>query len=189
MGSRCGHDAPTGGGLRRVCAQIALTAMGMLMAGSAAGGEDIALGPATLQGDGPHYVEVGIGLFDALGEDSDTAAAGRVELRLGDKLWFVGPAVGLLASFDESVFGYGGLYADLAFGPVVVTPMLAAGGYAQGDGRDLGGTFQFRTSLGLAYAFEGGARLGAQAAHISNAGIHDSNPGEEEFYLTYAVPF
>jgi hypothetical protein len=26
-------------------------------------------------------------------------------------------------------------------------------------------------------------------AHISNAGSHSYNPGEEELYLTYAMPF
>ena len=32
-------------------------------------------------------------------------------------------------------------------------------------------------------------RLVLNLAHISNATIHDKNAGEEEFYITYAIPF
>lgn len=152
--------------------------------------EDIHLGPLVLMGEAAHYLEIGAGAFDFLDEDdAETSGAARIELRLGDKLGVIGPALGLIATLDGSVLGYGGLYADLALGPIVLTPMLAVGGYAQGDGKDLGGVAQFRSSLGLAYAFDGGVRLGAQFAHTSNAGLNEPNPGEEEIYLTVAWPF
>jgi lipid A 3-O-deacylase len=60
------------------------------------------------------------------------------------------------------------------------------GGYHEGDSADLGGVFQFRESIDLAYRFDNGHRLGVRVAHISNAGIHDKNPGEEEILLTYS---
>jgi hypothetical protein len=69
-----------------------------------------------------------------------------------------------------------------------VTPLLAIGGYGEGSSKDLGGVFQFRQSLDLAYRFANGHRLGIRVAHISNGSIHDSNPGEEELLLTYSLP-
>ena len=48
--------------------------------------------------------------------------------------------------------------------------------------------FQFRQSLDLEYRFANGHRLGIRVAHISNASIHNSNPGEEELLLTYSLP-
>jgi hypothetical protein len=61
------------------------------------------------------------------------------------------------------------------------------GGYHDGDSANLGGVFQFRLSLDVAYRFDNGHRLGVRAAHISNAGVNEENPGEEELLLTYSV--
>lgn len=148
-------------------------------------------GGLSVRGAAPHYFDVGVGVFDFREpfERSERSAAGRLELRAGKKLWFLGPAVGLVANTDGGVFGYGGVYADIAYGNFVVTPLAALGGYRQGDSSDLGGVFQFRLSLGLSYQFENRHRLGLNVAHISNKNIHDTNPGEEEIYLTYAIPF
>lgn len=164
--------------------------LGLAPAGGAGAAEDLKLGPLTLKGDDAHYLELGVGLFDFLDHSDDqTAGAARLELRLGDKIWFIGPALGLLATLDDAVYGYGGLYVDLAIGPLVATPLLAVGGYARGDGKDLGGVLQLRSSFGLAYEFAGGTRVGAQFAHVSNAGLDEPNPGEEEIYITAAWPF
>jgi lipid A 3-O-deacylase len=124
-------------------------------------------GAVSVLGSEPSYIDVGAGVFDALSEGAgNRSAAGRIELRLGTKLLFIGPTIGLMANAD------GG----------------ALGGYHRGDSKDLGGVFQFRVGLGLSYQFEGGSRLGVRVDHISNAHIHDENPGEEEFLFTYAVP-
>lgn len=149
------------------------------------------LGGVRVLGTGSHYGEIALGAFDLRGASgsSKRSAAADVELRIGEKLGFVGPALGLVANTDGGVFGYGGVYAELAYGNVVVMPLLGLGGYRQGNSSDLGGAFQFRLSLGIAYQFAGGSRLGVKLTHISNAGIHDYNPGEEELYLSYALPF
>jgi hypothetical protein len=86
------------------------------------------------------------------------------------------------------VFGYAGLYGDLALGRFILTPLAAVGGYHQGRSEDLGGTFQFRLSADLSYQFDNQSRLGVQFAHISNAGISSTNPGENELLLTYGIP-
>jgi lipid A 3-O-deacylase len=146
-------------------------------------------GAVSVLGSEPSYIDVGAGVFDALSEGAgNRSAAGRIELRLGTKLLFIGPTIGLMANTDGGVFGYGGIYADIKYREFVLTPVLALGGYHRGDSKDLGGVFQFRVGLGLSYQFEGGSRLGVRVDHISNAHIHDENPGEEEFLFTYAVP-
>jgi lipid A 3-O-deacylase len=143
------------------------------------------LGPVTLHGSESDLLMLGLGAFDPF--DNGSAAAATLEYRFGRKLFFVGPALGGMANSDGGLFGYFGLYFDLSAGPVYFTGQLATGAYHQGDSRDLGGVFQFRESIDLAYRFDNGHRLGARVAHISNADIHDRNPGEEEYYLTYAI--
>ena len=173
---------------------LPVTALIILFAGLAAGtataeepaGVFAEFGGVALRGQAPHYAEFGAGVFDLADEDS---AAGRIELRGGKKVWFLGPAIGLLANTDGGVFGYGGVYADIAYGSFVLTPLFALGGYARGDGPDLGGVFQFRSSIGVSYEFTSKARLGLSFAHISNAGLYDENPGAEEIYVFYSIPF
>ena len=87
------------------------------------------------------------------------------------------------------MFGYGGLYADIAYRNVTVTPLAGLGGYRQKDSSELGGVFQFRLSLEVSHVFANRHRFGLNLAHISNASIHDRNPGGEELYMTYAIPF
>ncbi len=147
-------------------------------------------GAVEFLGDGPNFIDFGLGVFDIIEESNgETAAAGRLELRFGKRLYIIGPVAGFLGTADGGIFGYGGFYADIRIKSFVVTPLLAIGGYHRGGGKDLGGTFQFRESIALAYQFDGGSRLGIQVAHISNASIHDRNPGQTDVFLTYAVPF
>lgn len=143
------------------------------------------LGPVVLHGSEADLAMLGLGAFDPF--DNGSAPAATLEYRFGRKLFFIGPAIGGMANTDGGLFGYFGLYFDLSAGPVYFTGQLATGAYHQGDSRDLGGVFQFRQSIDLGYRFDNGHRLGVRVAHISNADIHDRNPGEEEYYLTYAV--
>ena len=141
-------------------------------------------------GTGPHYLDLGIGGFDVIEEYHGRASgAARLELRVGHKLWFVGPAVGVLVNTDGGWFGYGGIYGDIVYKNFAITPLLSAGRYKEGNGKDLGSTFQFRTALGLSWQFANRARLGFQLAHISNAGLDDRNPGAEDILLTFGWPF
>jgi hypothetical protein len=147
------------------------------------------LGPLRLAGDEPSYLDFGAGAFNTQSHrESPTTAEGRIEFRYGRKLFFLGPAIGLLADTRGGVFGYGGIYADIYLGRFVLTPLGAVGGYRRGGSQDLGGTFQFRLSANIAYEFDNHSRLGVQFAHISNAGIHSINPGENELLVTYAIP-
>lgn len=148
---------------------------------------------------GPHVqcvavidrLELGIGGFNVVPDDDpsdETEAEARVEYRLGRKLYGIGPKLGLLGNTAGGIYGYLALYADFRFGDWIVSPSAGAGGYHRGSGKDLGGTFQFVLGLDGAYEFPSGDRLGLKFSHISNAGIHEDNPGEESLLLTYSVP-
>jgi hypothetical protein len=141
------------------------------------------LGPIDIHGNEMDTLLVGAGLFNVRG-DERKSGAGTVEYRFGRKVFVVGLTLGVMANTDGGAFGYTGIYADLSHKSFYVTPQLAFGGYHEGDSKDLGEAFQFRMSLDLAYRFANGQRLGLRGAHISNAGIHVSNPGEEEILLT-----
>jgi lipid A 3-O-deacylase len=145
------------------------------------------LGPVVVHGDEADALTLGLGVFDPFKKVNDEAAAATLEYRLGRKLFVIGPAIGGMANTDGGLFGYLGLYGDISVGKVYFTPQLAVGAYHQGDSRDLGGVFQFRETVEFSYRFDNGQRLGVRVAHISNAHIHEFNPGEEEYYLTYAI--
>lgn len=147
------------------------------------------MGPFEVLGDGGHSLGAGVGLFNVGDESGKRSRAARLELRVGKKLAFVGPAVGMIANEDGGRFGYAGIYADVACGKVVLTPLLAVGAYRQGDSIDLGGTFEFRESLETAYRFSERWRAGMAIAHISNAHLHRKNPGQHDFFVTCAVGF
>jgi hypothetical protein len=148
-------------------------------------------GDLDLLGQSPHYLDVGVGVFDVFERKSTSrrSAAGRVEFRVGHKIYGIGPAVGFLANTDGGAYGYGAVYADLKYHELVFTPLAGLGAYHEGDRSDLGGVFQFRLALGVSYQFADKSRAGLTLAHISNAGIHDENPGEDEIYLSYSLPF
>lgn len=143
------------------------------------------IGPILVHGNEADNLLLGAGVFDLR---HDPSGAGTVEYRFGRKVFVVGLALGLMANTDGGLFGYVGAYGDLSYKRLYVTPQLAMGGYGEGGSKDLGGVFQFRQSLDVTYRFDNGHRLGIRAAHISNASIHDINPGEEELLLTYSVP-
>ena len=84
-----------------------------------------------------------------------------------------------MANSQGGLFGYFGLYGDISVGKVYFTPQLAVGAWHQGDSRDLGGVFQFRETVELAYRFDNGQRLGFRVAHISNAHIPRSTPARK----------
>lgn len=174
---------------RPALALALLCSIGAGAAAAQARGAPLDLGPAQLAGDEPSYVDLAAGTFGTRpGHVAPDAASGRVELRYGKKLFHLGPALGVLGNTKGGVFGYAGVYADLRLGDVVITPLAGAGGYHRGRGEDLGGTFEFRLSLGAAYELSGGSRLGLQYGHISNAESHRINPGENELLVTYALP-
>jgi hypothetical protein len=153
------------------------------------------LGGLAILGPGPDYASVGLGAFDVVGTSegrgvANRSAAMRIEYRRGrEKLWFLGPMLGLMANTDGGIYGYGGVHAEAVWGRLALTPFGAIGGYREGHSKDLGSTFLFRAGIGASYQLASRARVGVEFAHLSNGYTRDINPGEEELYLTLALPF
>ena len=152
------------------------------------------IGPVAARGVDADRLLLGLGAFniDKERNGGDLAANAELEYRFGWKLpflgSFIGPTVGAMATSDGGAQGYGGAYADFAWGRWIVSPLAAVGAWHQGDSKDLGGVLSFRLALDAGYEFDSGSRLGLRFAHISNAWSHPRNPGEEELLITYSIP-
>ncbi len=163
------------------------------MAGSktvaAALGTMLALGwgGAAYADDDPAFVTFHAGGYDV--NDDETAGQFNLEFRSDWDDWYVKPFAGIMATTDAAYYGYGGFLLDIYFGNrIVFTPNVAVGLYADGDGKDLGSTIEFRSGVELAYRFDNRARLGLAFHHISNAHISENNPGTETLTLTFSLP-
>ena len=93
-------------------------------------------------------------------------------------------AAGLAGTADEAVWGYAGV----AFGWDVterwqLRPGFAVSLFDKGDGRDLGGPLEFRSSLEIARRFGRDLRVGLLYYHLSNARLYDVNPGSNSMVL------
>lgn len=145
------------------------------------------LGVLKVLGDGPNRINLAAGAFDMF--DDDDSVVGQIEWRFGKKLGFIGPLAGLLANTEGGVMGYAGIYADLVVGSIIVSPQTGVGAYENGNSNDLGGALEFISGLTLSYQFENRTRLGVRIEHISNANIHETNPGADLLLLNYDIAF
>lgn len=137
----------------------------------------------------PALLSAGVGWFDMVQQENQ-AVDFRLEYRSDLALWFVKPWVGVEVTSDGAVYGLGGILLDFTLGDhFYFSPSAGVGAYAEGSGRDLGSTLEFRTQVELGYRFDNKARLGLAFGHISNASITDRNPGAEILTLYYSIPF
>jgi lipid A 3-O-deacylase len=157
-----------------------------------AASDGLRLQPIALATEEPSYLELSAGVYDILGDHGLHETFGAdAEFHFGQKLFFIGPAVGVIADARGGGMVYAGFYSDLALGPVIVTPLAGIGAWWHGSHQDenLGGTFEFRLSLAAAYEFADRSRLGLRFGHISSAGINKRNPGENDLMMIYDAPF
>lgn len=87
------------------------------------------------------------------------------------------PFAGLEVTTDGTVFGLGGVVADIPIGPFVFSPSFGAGLLEEGGGKDMGSIVHGRTTLELGYEFDNRWRISAHYSHISNGGLTETNPG------------
>ena len=153
-----------------------------------AGASMAAAMPAAAADDEPDFLSIGAGWYD-FNDDMDAVDA-RIEYRSNWKmLGLVKPWVGIEFTSDAAFYGVGGILMDIHFGRrVVLTPSFGVGANADGDGKDLGNTIEFRSQLELGYRFDDWSRVSLAVSHISNAGLGDSNPGTEIATIYYHLP-
>lgn len=134
------------------------------------------------------YLTPYIGWFDFI-DDEDTSAQFGVEYRFSPVEYGIRPTLGINATGDGSVYGYGGFNWDIPLidNQLYVVPNFVAGAYAQGDGKDLGGAIEFRSGIEVDYQLPNGNRVGVALNHISNASIYDKNPGAEVVLINYSI--
>jgi len=135
------------------------------------------------------YLTGYVGWFDFIDEGNEATQFG-VEYRFSPIEYGFRPMIGANVTTDGSVYGYGGFAWDVALidNQLYLVPNFAVGGYAQGDGKDLGHALEFRSGIGLDYQFANEHRVGIAFNHISNASIGDKNPGAETVLFNYSVP-
>lgn len=132
------------------------------------------------------------GVFNVL--DADSSAEGGFELRLrplyegvGERAWVLRPAAGAMANTDGGLYGYAGFRLELPLGERwLLVPQTAAGVFDRGDGKELGGSIQFRSGLELCYRLDEAHTLGVVFYHLSNAGLERPNPGSESLALVWS---
>jgi lipid A 3-O-deacylase len=98
------------------------------------------------------------------------------------------PVAGGMATSKSLGYGYLGFRLDVPLGERwLVTPGFAAGVFRKGDGADLGGPVEFRSSIEAAYRLTAASRLGLAFYHLSNAGLYGHNPGSESLVLAWTM--
>jgi hypothetical protein len=94
-----------------------------------------------------------------------------------------------MGSSKSGVCGYGGLRLNVALSNQArLTPFGGVGGYAQGNGKNLGGSFVFVGGLEYGHQLKNDRWLGFAFYHISNAYTRPENPGAESFAVMLQLP-
>jgi len=100
---------------------------------------------------------------------------------------------GLSGEGETAVYGRIAPVAGLHFGDFPVTVVLSSGPslYSEDtfDHYDIGGTFQFTSSIGLNWAFDDAWAIGYRFQHTSNADLDEPNPGLDMHTIHIAYTF
>ncbi len=144
----------------------------------------------------PALVSLGAGATDLLNHAPRLAADLRLEYRSGLSLlplfeeWvMIKPWAGVETTTRLSIWGGGGIYADIPLGRhFVLSPSFGIGAYGQGNGKKLGSPLPFRSTFEAGYVFDDRSRVVAAFSHTSNGGAARHNPGTEAFVVSYQVP-
>ncbi len=133
-------------------------------------------------GDGSLGVSVGVFNFNK----TPTALEAGLELSRAPRAFGLAPVLGVAGTGDGSFWVYGGLRRDFSLTSTWwLSPGFGIALYAEGDGKDLGGLVEFRSSLELAVDVGQRSRIGVLIYHLSNAGFYDLNPGSNSAVLVW----
>ena len=155
------------------------------------------------------YDVFGFGYYDVKldGGSNDEALDYRYERRFDYSLYEIGPSsyeffnikpfAGIEGTSDSAYFFITGVYLDDNVGSLltgessnfIFTPSFGTGYYKDGDGKKLGNSIEFRTTLEISYQLKNNNRIGLSFGHISNANLVANNPGVEIFSLSYQVAY
>ncbi|MBN1915193.1 MAG: acyloxyacyl hydrolase [Parachlamydiales bacterium] len=135
-----------------------------------------------------NLLSYGIGIYNALRTHQRTGEM-RLEFKSRYEFATFRPMVGIMSTFQGSIYAYGGFGLDWIFKDhLVLSPDFAAGYFHKGGGKDLGCKWEFRSGIEVGWQWKNLSRCGLHFYHISNANLGHKNPGEESFVLFYAIP-
>ena len=155
------------------------------------------------------YDVFGFGYYDLKldGSSNNEALDYRYERRFDYSLFEIGPSsyeffnlkpfAGIEGTSDSAYFLIAGVYLDDNAGTLLIgessnflfTPSFGIGYYEDGDGKELGNSIEFRTTLEISYQLKNNNRIGLSLGHISNANLGANNPGVEILSLSYQVAY
>ena len=99
------------------------------------------------------------------------------------------PVTGLMITEDNASYIYTGVQAQYKIGNLNFTPSFTPGLYHEGDGKDLGHIFEFKSEVQLSLDFSKSSKLGFSYNHISNASLGDKNPGANSYMFNFFKNF
>lgn len=135
------------------------------------------------------FLGLSVGMY-APGSSKSKAASFNIEWQPGVKIVGVlRPLFGAFITTRGAAMGYGGLGLPVHLGKrIVVMPSFSVGGYAHGDGRDLGQALAFRGGGEISYEFDDKSRLGINAHIISNGKSTNKRDNTAIIGLVYTTP-
>lgn len=138
--------------------------------------------PAESWEPGPAWL-TGAGIFGLKSHDDSTGIL-NLEYRFRPGWRGVFPLLGGIANGDGEFHVRAGLGRDFRLAPRWhVTLGSGVGYYERGNGKDLGGELEFRSSIDLTFLVRPHLRLGLSGSHLSNASLEPVNPGVETLEL------
>jgi hypothetical protein len=140
-------------------------------------------------------VVVAVGEHDITRNLDHPPAVGGFTLHLtGTEVWrskhglLLVPAFGAMTTEEDAYYGWAGGALFYPLGPRWgLVSELGAGVYHRGRDRDLGGSLEFRSGIEATYRANDTLRVGVAVYHLSNARIHEINPGVNSLVLTFGI--
>jgi len=99
------------------------------------------------------------------------------------------PISGALLTDDNASMVYAGFKVDYKIGNFLISPSVTPGYYEEGDGKDLGNSFEIKSQINLGWKTRDKSNIGLSYSHISNANIGDKNPGANNIAFTFYTQF
>lgn len=148
------------------------------------------LAPSVATADDRAWIVASAGVFNIAAEDKTPRDSRELELGLEwrGRPGLVGlrPNVGAMVHAESGGYLFAGLRRDFELGSAWGLSLgFAAGLFEDGDGIDLGGAVEFRSSIEIFARLGERSRLGLDFYHLSNAGIYEPNPGANSLVLVY----
>lgn len=131
-------------------------------------------------------LRVSTGVTD-FGRGHETVEVGIEHRFATDWCLGLGPHVGAFVTLDESFFLYAGTDQRINLGRFwFIDTGTSVGFYEKGDGKDIGGEFEFRTGIAVGRRLRDGSRLSFGFFHMSNSSYYRRNPGMNSLLLRWS---